>query len=397
MGRAVDKASRSASAGSAVQRTCQVGARCEDRRVPTTSLARVIARRLATQRLTSAGLPRGADVVRLLTCVQAQDAPLAAWSLGMRLRAGASHAGVLDEQAAGGWLRTHVLRPTWHLVAPEDLRWLQRLTGPKVESSMSGRHRGLGLDERTVGRALETLADLLGGPTPLTRREIATAFAARGLPAGGEQMAHQLIVAELRAVICSGPPRGANHTYVLVDEAVPVHPHDALDGADARRELVRRFVRGHGPASERDLARWCALTLGEIRPALADLAPDLGHVEIGEHRLWFDPGGSRRTSRPQRALLLPTFDEASLSYATTGFPRRDPGADRARLVSEAGGGVVVVDGEDAGTWKRTVARSSVRVAVRADVPLENDEVTAVTHAAQSLATFLDLPLDLSIT
>ena len=93
----------------------------------------------------------GADVVRLLTCVQAQDAPLAAWSLGMRMRPTTTYAGVLAEQAAGGWVRTHVLRPTWHFVAPEDLRWIQRVTARKVESSMAARHRGLGLDGSSVG------------------------------------------------------------------------------------------------------------------------------------------------------------------------------------------------------------------------------------------------------
>ena len=96
----------------------------------TTSLPQVRRRRLATQRLSAAGLPHGGDVVRLLTAVQSQDAPLAAWSLAMRMPPGTTYAGLLAEQAAGGWVRTHVLRPTWHHVAPEDLRWMQRATLP---------------------------------------------------------------------------------------------------------------------------------------------------------------------------------------------------------------------------------------------------------------------------
>lgn len=360
-----------------------------------TSLARVLATRLATQRITSAGLAHGADVVRLLTCVQSQDAPLAAWSIGLRCPPGMSYAAVLAQQSAGGWLRTHILRPTWHLVAPEDLRWIQRLTGPRVEASLAGRHRGLGLDDRAIGRALDTLGDVLCGPTPLTRPELTAQFAARGLPASGEQMAHQLIVAELRAVICSGPPRGTTHTYVLAEETVPPNPADTLAGDCARRELVRRFVRGHGPVSERDLARWCTLTLRQIRPALADLAGQLAHVDVGEHRLWFDSSAPARTTRARRAILLPTFDEAHLTYTATGFPRRVPSAERTRLVSEAGGGIIVLDAEDVGTWKRTLTPTAVRVVLRPDAVLTADARDAAAQAAQELATFVERPLDLT--
>ena len=338
----------------------------------------------------------GADVVRLLACVQAQDAPLAAWSLGMRMRPTTTYAGVLAEQVGGGWLRTHILRPTWHFVAPEDLRWVQRITAPKVESSMAARHRGLGLDGSSVAKAIDVLTDVLAGRTALTRRELTGVFAERGLPCHGEQVAHQLLVAELRAVICSGPPRGTEHTYVLADETVPPGPNDVLGGEDARRELVRRFVAGHGPASDRDLGRWCTLTLTEIRRALAELKDDLQQVEVGGDLLWSDPTVPARTTRAHRAYLLPTFDEVCLTYARTGFPRRDPDAPRQRLLSEVGGGIVVVDGEDVGTWKRTVSRAGVRVAILPDVALRDDDHAAVGEAAQALAGFLERPLDLEV-
>ncbi len=360
------------------------------------TLADVRRRRLATQRLASSGLPRGADVVRLLTCIQSQAAPLAAWSLAMRMRPRTTYAGVLAEQLAGGWVRTHILRPTWHFVAPEDVRWIQRATGPKVESSLAGRHRGLELDDATVGRALEALCQLLTGPTPMTRRQLTAAFAARGLASNGEQMAHQLLIAELRAVICSGPPRGAEHTYVLVEETLPSGPSDRMEGEAARRELVRRFVSGHGPASERDLLRWSTLTLTEIRAGLADLSDTLERVEVDGHTLWFDPAVPARTTKPHPAYLVPTFDEVSLTYAQTGFPRRNPKATRQRPLSEIAGGTVILDGEDVAAWKRLVSRSAVHVSVSPDVPLRGGDRAAVVDAAERLARFLELPLELEV-
>lgn len=364
--------------------------------MPAHPLERVHRRRLATQRLSAAGLRRGGDVVRLLGCVQSQDAPLAAWSLGMRMPPGTTYADVLAEQAAGGWVRTHVLRPTWHLLAPDDLRWMQRVTGPRVEGAMAGVNQRLGLTPDVVSAALSALESLLAGPTPRTRREVRVAFDAAGLPTAVQHLAHLLIIAEVRAVICSGPPRGSEHTYVLVDEAVPPGPADVLGVDDARRELTRRFIVGHGPASERDLARWSTLTLGQIRPALADLTGVLERVRVDGRELWFDPQVPARTTRQHAAYLLPTFDEVCLSYADTGFARRAPDATRQRLLSEAGGGIVLVHGEDVGTWKRVVSAKEAQVRVWPDVPLGRDDLDAIGEAAQALATFLERPLDLVI-
>ncbi|MFD4365884.1 winged helix DNA-binding domain-containing protein [Rhodococcus sp. NPDC058521] len=358
----------------------------------------VLRRRLAVQRLSSAPLTRAADAVRLLTCVQSQDAPLAAHSLAMRSRT-TSYADVLAEQSAGGWVRTHIMRPTWHFVAPEDLRWIQSLTGPKVEGAMPARHRQLGLTPEVKDRGIGLLRDLLAGGNAMTRKELGPKFAAAGLPGPGEAMAHQLITAEVRSVICSGPPRGSEQTYVLVDETIPPAHSDTWTRDRAIIELTHRFYAGHGPASERDLSRWSGLTLTEIRSATDELTRSadlrstlpLESVDCEDQTLWFDPKLTGRTTRKHTAYLLSTFDEAALSYPSTGFPRRDPVADRGLLVGEAGGGIVVVDGRDVGTFKRKVGAKQLRVTVRPDVALTTPERDGIAEAAEFLAAFHGLP------
>ncbi len=362
----------------------------------------VLRRRLAVQRLSSAPLPHAADVVRLLTCVQSQDAPLAAHSLALRSR-DTSYAGVLAAQSAQGWVRTHFLRPTWHHVAPEDLRWIQALTGAKVEASAASRHRQLGLSPEVKERGIELLRVLLADGRTMTRRELGPEFAAAGLPGPGPAMAHQLMTAEVRSVICSGPPRGAEHTYALVDDAVAPAESDGWSRDRAAVELTHRFFAGHGPASERDLARWSALTLTEIRSATAELTTSaslrssypLEQVECRGETLWHDPSVPARETRDDAAYLLSTFDEAALTYPSTGFPRRNDEADRARLVSEAGGGIVVVGTDDVGTFKRRVGARRTLVTVRPEVELTAAERGAVAESAARLATFHDQPLDLT--
>ena len=170
----------------------------------------VLAQRLGTQRLSSAPLPRAADAVRLLTCVQSQERDHAFSSLGMRSRKD-RYAAVQREFDAGAFVRTHILRPTWHFVAPEDLRWILALTSPRVLSSMAARHRQLGLeDPKHLGDGLDLLANLLQDKNFLTRPELGEAFAQRGSRIKpGEQLGHLLLVAEMRGQVCSGPMRAS--------------------------------------------------------------------------------------------------------------------------------------------------------------------------------------------
>ncbi len=355
--------------------------------MPTRDRAWLVRRRLATQRLSGPALPRAVDAIRLLTAVQAQDAPMAAWSLGMRTRR-RTRAAVLAEQAAGGFVRTHVLRPTWHLVAAEDLRWLLRLTAGRVESGTAGRHRQLGLDAPALGGGLELLSGLLAGGARPTRAELGPALAAGGFPGPGERVGHLLLVAELRGLICSGPPRDGTHTYALLEEVLPAGPSDGLDGEEAVTTLVHRFVGGHGPVGERDLARWCTLGLTEIRRALAALSDAVRSVDIEGETLWYDPAVAARPTRHHAGYLLPAFDEAFLSYASLGFPRSNAQVRRTGMAARNGGGVVVVDGRDIGMFTRTMTAKGVTVTLRADHRWSRAERDAAAEASSRLGRFV---------
>lgn len=351
---------------------------------------RVFRRRLATQRLTSAPLPRARDAVRLLTCVQAQERDHAFFSLGMRSE-DVTYAAVRAALDRGEFIRTHILRPTWHFVAPEDLRWILALTSQRVERSMAARHRQLGLDGTPpLRRALDLLPELLGGRNYLTRKEIGKEFAARdGLPVPGEQLGHVLLLAELRALICSGPVKGTQHSYALVDEVVPATRE--RDRHEALVELVRRFFAGHGPASVKDFTRWSSLTVSDTQAALADIGDDLARIDVDGTTLWFDPSVPSRTTRQESAFLLPVYDEAVLTYPALNFPVADehPHAES----DDPFWARVIVDRTNAGLWKRTVSPAGVRVETRLAPGLDKGQREAVRLGARRLADFLERDLD----
>ncbi len=146
-------------------------------------------------------------VVDWLTAAQAQDYYGAQWSLGQRMGS-ATEAAFEVAMTQGTILRTHVLRPTWHFVAPADIRWLLTLTGPRVKQAVGGMLRRVGLDPDTLIRSNHVLAAALEGGHQLTREELRAALERAGIRAGdGLRLAHIVMIAELDGVICSGARR----------------------------------------------------------------------------------------------------------------------------------------------------------------------------------------------
>ncbi|WP_460628088.1 winged helix DNA-binding domain-containing protein [Intrasporangium mesophilum] len=348
---------------------------------------RVLRRRLATQRLSSAPLPSAADAVRLLTCVQSQERDHAFFALSQRSRAG-TYAAVRAEHDAGAFVRTHILRPTWHYVAPEDLRWILALTSPRVEQQEAPYLRKFGFDEATVERAFGVISSSLAGRTFLTRKEIGDRLAAAGLLGKGEGVGHLLLLAELRALICGGPVKGVQHSYGLVDELVAPTPERSRE--EALVELARRFFAGHGPASVKDLARWSSFTVADVKRAVGELEGVLERVEVDGIPHWFDPTIPARTTRGDEAHLLTTYDEVTLTYPAVNFPV-------APEVPEPEGfpwyTAVLVDQVRVGMWRRTVERDRVVVETRLAPSTTADQHARVDAAVARLGEFLGLPVE----
>lgn len=354
----------------------------------TTDLTRgeVLRRRLATQRLTGAGLATATEVVRLLGCVQSQEYAHALWSLGVRT-SGLTRADVQAEFDSGSFLRTHILRPTWHFVAAEDVRWILQVTAPRVQKLNQTIYRQHGLDSGTLEQSLAVIVEELAGGRYRTRPELARALADRRLVSQGIGLAYIVMNAELEGVICSGPMRGAQQTYALLDERAPRSTGDIA-------ELAARFFVGHGPASIQDLARWSSLTISQCRGAVDVIKDQLGCIAVDKEELWFDPAAPRPSQLPG-ALLIPLYDELTLSYRMINFPRatghpHPPGEDL--FV-----GCVIIAETNVGLWRRTLhgRKMIMEITVSAGVlPKSRDILEA---AAADLAAFVGKELELTIT
>jgi hypothetical protein len=353
----------------------------------------VISARLRSHKLPSATFERPADVVRWFAAVQAQEFHAAKWALALRMR-NATNASLEEAFNRGEIVRTHLLRPTWHFVAPGDIRWLLQLTGPRVNLRCGANYRKYELDERLLKRSNRVLANALKGGKHLTRAELKAVLSRSGVNANDTvRMAHVLLRAELDGVVCSGPRRGNQFTYALLEERVP--QCKPLSGDEALAELTRRYFMSHGPASLADFVWWSGLTTNDARRGIALLDRDLEQAKIDETVYW-SADAATKTDRSLKspvpntgAHLLPAYDEYNVAYKNR------------QLVFDGGTGIttwdalgptVIVDGGIVGTWKGTLDQSSLQIVVNAARTLNKPEKNAIQKAAERYASFLGLPL-----
>ena len=323
--------------------------------------------------------------MRSFGAVQAQDFDGAKWAVGQRV-ANARDATVERAFQDGGILRTHVLRPTWHFVAPEDIRWMLALTGPRVKARMMPYNRLLELDAATFRRSEAAIARALRGGNHLTRTELSAVLAKAGIEAKGQRLAHLMMEAELDQVVCSGPRRGKEFTYALLDERSPAAK--PLDRDRALAELTRRYFVGHGPATTQDFSWWSGLTASDSRAGIEMLGDDLEREDVGSVVYHFAPGRLPAAQRSPSARLLPNYDEYYIALK-----------DRSVLLGGAAPPgrsddphVIVVDGVAEGGWRRRIERDGVSVSVRAWRPMPAVAEGAVRREAGRYARFLEVPL-----
>ena len=351
--------------------------------IPSRAGRDLIARRLHNQRLIASTFHDPAQVVAWHGAVQAQEYAVARWALGLRCN-GTVDAGVERAFDEGRILRTHVMRPTWHFVAPADIRWLQELTAPRVEAAMASYNRKLELTPKLFARSHRIVARALEGGRFLTRAELAAALSRRGIVASGQRLGHLMMQAELDRVICSGPRRGKQFTYALLDERAP--RARTVDREAALAELTRRYFSSHGPATARDYSWWSGLTMKDVRLGLELCKSALVRETIGELTYWSSPAVP--ASDPGEATyLLPIYDEYLIAYKDRELVTGPHAADAGAAFAAGFPHHLIVGGRLRGSWARTVGRNGLSVTIAPFRRLTAGETRQVRRAVERFGVF----------
>ncbi len=352
-------------------------------------------RRLYNLRLAGPRFEKVSEVVRWLVAVQSQDYYPAQWMLALRMHS-AREEDIERAYNDGEILRTHVMRPTWHFVTPDDIRWLLELTAPRVIMREAPYLRRLGVDEAVLKRSNDAIAHALEGGNHLTRQELKPFIESAGVAVKDNQMLNHLMMrAEVDRVVCSGPRRGKQFTYALFDEHAP--SSRSLPPDEALAELTRRYFTSRGPATEYDFSNWSGLTVTDARRGLEMLGSELVCEEIDGRKYWYAPADAPAPADSPRAFLLSVFDEYLCSYRDRRAMLAEEHVDRLLDRGNAAlAAVIVIDGQIVGAWKRKLKRRSVTLSFDFFQPLTAAERQAVEAEAAAYGEFLGLPVEMDL-
>jgi hypothetical protein len=340
----------------------------------------IVSKRLFAQQLAEPILHTPEEVVFYMGAMQAQEFAMAKWAIGLRLPSIFKEKEIDEAFTSGKILRTHLLRPTWHFVSPQDIRWLLQLTAPRVHQANAFMYRQNELDAKLFTKANTLIEKLLSGNKQLTREEIQSHLDQKGMVADGFRSSYIMMNAELEGIICSGARKGNQFTYALLEERVP--PQKALTKEEALHALIMRYFKSRGLASAKDFSYWSGLTMADTNKGIK-AAADLLHPETIDGETYYYTSLHKETIPPS-TFLMPDYDEYGASYKNRSSLRMFGFTGQISFNR-----MLIVDGTIAGTWKRTLKNDTVFVELNLNVQLSTKQQKQVQVAAERYADFLE--------
>ena len=314
--------------------------------------------RLKNQQLTEQLYDTPQELLNNMGAMQAQDFNMIRWAVGRRLKK-ANEQTVVDALNDGTILRTHLLRPTWHLVSSDDIYWMLKLTGPRIKTSLKSRHKSLEIDDKVITMSYRVIEKALVDRESITRDELVSEFKNAGLKVSENRASHLLLVAELDGVICSGDVNGNKMHYSLLSKRVP--DRNEPDHNESIALLTRKYFFCRAPATLSDFVWWSGLKISDAKKGLEINHEVLRKEIIQGEDYWVPSSFSSKPDESGQVILLPSYDEYIIAYKF-----RDliiPAESKSRSMSSNGifWPVILVNGKVTGTWKRAFKKEHVIV------------------------------------
>jgi len=342
--------------------------------------------RLLNQQIAGTKFKTPQQIVEWMVAMQAQEYAMAKWAIGLRLP------GSIDDNIEkafenGDILRTHLMRPTWHFVAPPDIRWLLALTAPRVHAASAFTYRKLELDKKIAKRSNDTIGNALTGGKQLTREQLRIALEQKKIKADGIRLAYLIMNAELDGIICSGPRLGKQFTYALLEERVS--SVRALDREDALFAFAQRYFASRGPATVKDFSAWSGLSMADAKAGVANLPNRFVKEKMNEQEYYFIPKHIGNNNKIQDSFLMPDYDEYGMGYRDRGallvsktdllqFRGENPAYNR----------MIIINGKIEGTWKRTIKNNTVNVETVPFRPLSKTKRQQLDKCIKAYCSFI---------
>lgn len=340
--------------------------------------------RYQNQHLAAASGKTALQLLRQFAAVQAQEYAQSKWTLGLRI-SGTNDVTIEKAISSGKILRTHLLRPTWHFVAAQDIRWLLQLTAPRVHAANAFMYRQEKLDTKLLQHCAKIIADVLKKTAKhCTREELATALQQQKIIASGHRLSYIMLYAELEAVICSGARRGNQFTYALLEEYAK--PGESFNKSTALAELAKRYYTSRGPATIHDFSTWSGLTITDCKHATQSLSAKLNIAEVEGKEYFWSKTAKPSTTTSNDIQLLPIYDEFIMGYKDRSAIFQQYNALKKKPVLKYDC-MIVEAGQVIGTWKRTPAEKKITLFADFFQPLTKAQQTEFENVIEKFQIF----------
>jgi len=310
--------------------------------------------RLFNQGLTAAEFNSAPEVVKHFGAMQAQDYGMVKWAVGMRM-AKPSEVEIERGINSGKIIRTHIIRPTWHLVHNHDIRWMMTLSAPYVKKAMQYVDKQVGLTGPLFKKALSIIEYELSLEDNLTKEELMSKLARKKLVVSNLLATQIFIHAELEMRICNGTRKGKKNTYSLFDNRVG--PSEKLTKEESLIKLATLYFKSRGPATIKDFMWWSGMSLMDARLGVDGLGKKLLRASVnGLEFLYFELENS---PSKKVSALLPAYDEFMVSYSEgrdLAFPHS---IDKSILGNGVFKALVLQDNNIVGSWKKIVQKPGI--------------------------------------
>ena len=326
------------------------------------------------------------ELVHWMGAIQAQDYGMAKYAVGVRLKNAVVQA-IDNAINKAEIIRTHVLRPTWHFVAADDVRWMLELTAKNLNRAMSSNNKRLELDEKIFKKSNGIIEKILRDGKHLTRKEIMGALEKKGIKTNDLRASHIMFRAETDLVVCNGIKKDKQFTYALLDERIASSKKIAREQALA--QLAQRYFLSHGPATLQDFSWWSGLSITDAKNGLELIQSNLISEKYKDITLWFSNNQVNTKPYTGRLFFLPFYDEFLISYKSRYISMDPEFSSRTFTSNGIFNPIIVHNAKVIGTWKPRFKRDILIKEYFFASPTENQKRLAA-KAAKEFGKFMQM-------
>ena len=348
--------------------------------------------RLVNQQIFHPDFKSVKDTIKELCAIQAQDFNMSKWAIGVRLPLS------IDKTIETAFnkaeiLRTHLLRPTWHIVSAKDIYWLLELTAPQIKSALKSRHRELEITKHVIKKSKQVIENSLLENHNLSRNELIGKLENSKIKTDKNRASHIFLMAELDGLICSGIITKKKQTYALLEERVPAKK--ILYKDEALAELAKRYFTTRGPATVQDFAWWSGLPMSDSRNALEIIKGSLNSETVNSKTFWFKYSFSDFENKKDVIFLLPAFDEFIISYRDRSAAITQQNFSKAVSNNGIFRPVIVYRGNVTGIWRPVRKKEKVLIEIKFFKLPGNSMKKLIKKASSDFGKFLEKEIEIT--